>query len=213
MAASRDLGLPAPSASGLAAHVSDAKVRAALIRSLPELTATEGRPNVRLAEHPDSSPYQQGLDKNPANYVPLTPLSFLERTADVFPRRTAVIHGPWRADYAELRARSRRLASALERRGVRPGDTVAVDAAERAGDGRCPLRHPDGRRRDQRAERAPGARYHRLHPGPRRSQGAADRPRVFGRDQGRARAERSASRWWSTCRTRCSRCRASAWAS
>jgi fatty-acyl-CoA synthase len=81
---------------------------------------------VRLAEHPDSSPYQQNLDRNPANYVPLTPLSFLERTADVFPGRTAVIHGPWRADYALLRARSRRLASALERRGVRPGDTVAV---------------------------------------------------------------------------------------
>jgi fatty-acyl-CoA synthase len=86
----------------------------------------ERRPNVRLAEHPDSSPYQQDLDRNPANYVPLTPLSFLERTADVFPRRTAVIHGPWRADYALLRARSRRLASALARRGVRPGDTVAV---------------------------------------------------------------------------------------
>jgi fatty-acyl-CoA synthase len=81
---------------------------------------------VRFAEHPASSPYQQGLDKNPANYAPLTPLSFLERTADVFPDRTAVIHGSWRADYAELRARSRRLASALARRGVRPGDTVAT---------------------------------------------------------------------------------------
>ena len=53
---------------------------------------------MRFAEHPASSSYQQGLDKNPANYVPLTPLSFLERTADVFPNRTAVIHGPWRAD-------------------------------------------------------------------------------------------------------------------
>src|SRR5688500_2004289 len=82
--------------------------------------------SMRLAEHPASSPYQQGLDRNAANYVPLTPLSFLERTADVFPQRTAVIHGSWRADYAELRARSRRLASALERRGVRPGDTVAA---------------------------------------------------------------------------------------
>jgi fatty-acyl-CoA synthase len=86
----------------------------------------ERRPKVRLGKHPDSSPYQQGLDQNPANHAPLTPLSFLERTADVFPGRTAVIHGPWRADYAELRARCRRLASALERRGVRPGDTVAV---------------------------------------------------------------------------------------
>jgi fatty-acyl-CoA synthase len=81
---------------------------------------------VRFAEHPPSSPYQQGLDPNPANHAPLTPLSFLERAADVFPTRTAVIHGPWRADYAELRRRSRRLASALVRRGVGPGDTVAV---------------------------------------------------------------------------------------
>jgi fatty-acyl-CoA synthase len=46
---------------------------------------------VRLAKDPKSSPYQQGLDKNPANYAPLTPLSFLERTADVFPKRIAVI--------------------------------------------------------------------------------------------------------------------------
>jgi fatty-acyl-CoA synthase len=81
---------------------------------------------VRSAEHPASNPYQQGLDRNAANYAPLTPLSFLERAADVWPRRTAVIHGPWRADYATLRARCRRLASALERRGVRPGDTVAT---------------------------------------------------------------------------------------
>jgi fatty-acyl-CoA synthase len=81
---------------------------------------------VRFAEHPEDSPYQQGLDRNLANYAPLTPLSFLERAADVFPKRTAVIHGSWRADYAELRARCRRLASALAKRGVGPGDTVAT---------------------------------------------------------------------------------------
>ena len=81
---------------------------------------------MRFAEHPASSPYQQGLDKNPANYAPLTPLSFLERTADVFPQRTAVIHGPWRPTTPSCAQRCRRLASALERRGMRPGDTVAV---------------------------------------------------------------------------------------
>jgi fatty-acyl-CoA synthase len=81
---------------------------------------------VRFAEHPASNPYQEGLDRNAANYAALTPLSFLERTADVFPNRTAVIHGTWRADYTELRDRCRRLASALERQGVRPGDTVAT---------------------------------------------------------------------------------------
>ncbi len=81
---------------------------------------------MRFAEHPKTSPYQQDLDKNPANHAPLTPISFLERAADVYPGRTAVIHGSWRADYAELRRRCRKLASALAARGVRPGDTVAV---------------------------------------------------------------------------------------
>ena len=81
---------------------------------------------MRFARHPETSPYQQNLDRNPANYAPLTPISFLERAADVYPGRTAVIHGGWRADYAELRRRCRRLASALAGRGVRPGDTVAV---------------------------------------------------------------------------------------
>jgi fatty-acyl-CoA synthase len=81
---------------------------------------------MRFAEHPASSPFQQNLDQNPANHAPLTPLSFLERAADVWPGRTAVIHGSWRADYAELRRRARRLASALAGRGVQPGDTVAL---------------------------------------------------------------------------------------
>ncbi len=78
------------------------------------------------ALHPDDSPYQTGLDRNPANYAPLTPISFLERTADVYPQRTAWIHGAERCDYATFRARCRRLASALAGRGVAPGDTVAV---------------------------------------------------------------------------------------
>ena len=81
---------------------------------------------MRFAEHPASSPYQQGLDKNLANYAPLTPLSFLERTADVFPTRTAVIHGPWRADHTALRTRSRRLASALGRLRRRSAPAVEV---------------------------------------------------------------------------------------
>jgi fatty-acyl-CoA synthase len=79
-----------------------------------------------LAAHPEGSPYQAGLDRNPANHAPLTPLSFLERTADVYPRRTAWIHGGERCDYETFRARCRRLASGLAGRGVAPGDTVAV---------------------------------------------------------------------------------------
>jgi fatty-acyl-CoA synthase len=83
---------------------------------------------VKLAEHPPSSPYQRNLDRNQANYAPLTPLSFLERTADVFPRRIAWIHGDQRTSYADFRKRCRQLGCALARRGVRPGDTVTVMA-------------------------------------------------------------------------------------
>ena len=74
----------------------------------------------------DKSPYEAGLERNDANYVPLTPLSFLRRAAAVFPERTAWIHGARHASYAEFYARSRRLASALARRGVARGDTVAI---------------------------------------------------------------------------------------
>ena len=56
------------------------------------------------------SPYDIDLDRNPANYQPLTPLGFLERAAAVFPAHTAVIHGPLRRSYAEFYARTRRLA-------------------------------------------------------------------------------------------------------
>ena len=70
--------------------------------------------------------YDQGLDKNPANFTPLTPLSFLPKAAAVYPHRIAVIHGPRRFTWAELYARARRLASALKRRGVGKGTTVAA---------------------------------------------------------------------------------------
>ncbi len=73
-----------------------------------------------------STIFDSDLDKNPANYQPLTPLSFLERAADVFPDRQAVIHGGMRLTYRELRARAHRLASALAGRGIGRGDTVAV---------------------------------------------------------------------------------------
>ena len=95
---------------------------------------------MRFAEHPETSPYQQGLARNPANFVPLTPISFLERTADVFPDRLAVVHGGWRSTYAGLRERSRRLASALGRRGVKP---AAYSAGQKRLPGRakwCPVK-------------------------------------------------------------------------
>jgi fatty-acyl-CoA synthase len=72
------------------------------------------------------TPYDTDLDRNPANFQPLTPLTFLERAAAVYPGHTAVIHGKLRRSYAELYARTRRLASALARRGIGRGDTVSV---------------------------------------------------------------------------------------
>jgi fatty-acyl-CoA synthase len=72
------------------------------------------------------SVYDRDLDKNPANYQPLTPLVFLERAADVFPDHTAIVHGGRRTDYRTFRARAKKLASALAKRGIKRGDTVAV---------------------------------------------------------------------------------------
>jgi len=70
--------------------------------------------------------YDRDLDKNPANYQPLTPLSFLERAAQVYPDHLAVIHGDLRRTYRDFYARSRKLASALAKHGIKRGDTVAV---------------------------------------------------------------------------------------
>ncbi len=66
------------------------------------------------------------LAKNAANFVPLTPLTFIERSATVYPDRLAVVHGAVRRNWRETYARCRRLASALAAAGVGRGDTVAV---------------------------------------------------------------------------------------
>ncbi|MEP7069553.1 MAG: AMP-binding protein, partial [Usitatibacter sp.] len=70
--------------------------------------------------------YEKGLERNDANYTPLTPVSFLAKAARVYPERTAVIHGAVRRNWREVYQRARRLASALEKRGVKRGDTVAA---------------------------------------------------------------------------------------
>ncbi|MDA7428500.1 AMP-binding protein [Primorskyibacter aestuariivivens] len=69
---------------------------------------------------------ETGLEKNAANYVPLTPLSLLQRARDVFPDHLAVVYGPHRKTYAEYYARCTRLASALAQAGVAPGEVVAT---------------------------------------------------------------------------------------
>jgi fatty-acyl-CoA synthase len=75
---------------------------------------------------PGGERFERNLGKNAANYAPLTPLSFIERAAYVYPQRVAVIHGAQRYTWKETYARCRRLASALARRGIGPGDAVAV---------------------------------------------------------------------------------------
>jgi fatty-acyl-CoA synthase len=72
------------------------------------------------------TPYDIELDRNPANFQPLTPLTLLERAAQVFPNQRAIVHGPLRRNYAEFYGRTRKLASALSRRGIGRGDTVSV---------------------------------------------------------------------------------------
>ncbi|MCY7319503.1 MAG: acyl-CoA synthetase [Ramlibacter sp.] len=73
-----------------------------------------------------TSIFEQDLPRNAANHAPLTPLSFLERTAEIYPDRTAVIHGDLRRTWGQVDSRSRQLASALQRHGIGKGDTVAV---------------------------------------------------------------------------------------
>ena len=79
-----------------------------------------------MAEEP--AVWRQGLEKNQANFVALTPLSFLARTAAVYPHRLAIAHGAVRRNWGETYARCRRLASALARRGLGRGDVVATVA-------------------------------------------------------------------------------------
>ncbi len=77
---------------------------------------------------PHIDAYALGLGKNDANYVALSPLSFLKRSAFVYPNHIAVIHGDWQLTWRETYDRCRRLASALKKRGVGVGDTVALMA-------------------------------------------------------------------------------------
>jgi fatty-acyl-CoA synthase len=73
-----------------------------------------------------STPYDTDLDRNPANFQPLTPLSFLARAAEVYPDHTAIVHGKRSWTYREFFTRAKKLASALQKRGIKRGDTVAV---------------------------------------------------------------------------------------
>jgi fatty-acyl-CoA synthase len=78
---------------------------------------------------PRANPFERDLDRNAANYTPLSPLSLIARTAYTYPQHPAVVHGDRRYTWAEAYSRSRRLASALAQAGVGIGDSVALMAA------------------------------------------------------------------------------------
>lgn len=73
-----------------------------------------------------TSIYDQDLPQTPANFAPMSPLSFIERSAEVYPHRLAVVHGSLRQDWATTYRRCRQLASALSQAGIGKNDTVAV---------------------------------------------------------------------------------------
>ena len=90
------------------------------------LSSPSANPSGKTAKAMAKNPYNTDLDRNPANYQPLTPLTFLERAASVFPDHTAIVHGGLRRSYASFYTRARQLGSALQQVGMGRGDTVSV---------------------------------------------------------------------------------------
>ena len=88
-------------------------------RNEPERTAMTQAEGAAALLSGDPPPFERGLDRNAANFVPLSPVGFVERSALVYPRKVAIRHGRLAFTYAEFHERCRRLASALARRGIR----------------------------------------------------------------------------------------------
>jgi fatty-acyl-CoA synthase len=106
-----------------------ARRKAVATRRTTPKPAAGGRARPLARRRPAASSRQDlwaALKPGPANFAPLTPISFLPRTAEIHPDRIAVVHGTRRITYAAFYARARRLASALARRGIGRGDTVAA---------------------------------------------------------------------------------------
>jgi fatty-acyl-CoA synthase len=95
-------------------------------RNRRRIARAAARPAHPVKNHLARNPYDIDLDRNAANYQPLTPITFLERAAKVFPERVAIIHGARGWTYADFYTRTRKLASALARHGIKRGDTVAA---------------------------------------------------------------------------------------
>ena len=137
---------------------------------------------------PRTNPFERDLDRNAANYTPLTPLSLIARTAYTYPQQLAVVHGDRRYTWAETYARCRRLASALAQGGHRRRRHGRGDGGEHAGDGRGALRRADDGRRAQHAQHAARRRGDRVHARARRGEGADHRHRVRADDRAGAGA-------------------------
>ncbi len=130
-----------PAARKVASRKAAAKKKAVapkpVVRPAPR-RPVKSRPSVARIASPRPAPhkaallshniYERDLDKTPANYAPLTPLQFIERSASVYPDHVALVHGARRQSWAETYARCRRLASALDKVGIGVGDTVAIMA-------------------------------------------------------------------------------------
>lgn len=98
--------------------------------------------------------YAAGLERNPANFTALSPLTFLRKAAQVHPQRVALVHGERRLTWADEDARCRRLASALQRWGVGRGDTVAAMQQTRRRCSSCITARPCSARCSTRSIRA-----------------------------------------------------------
>ncbi len=124
----------APKKKSRAKVAPKAPARSAARKAPVRLAARNRRSSARPAARPAHpvktrlarNPYDMDLDRNAANYQPLTPITFLERAAKVFPERVAILHGTRGWTYADFYARTRKLASALARHGIKRGDTVAA---------------------------------------------------------------------------------------
>ena len=99
---------------------------AAVTRRAHSKTVRTAKTTTRPDKHRPRNIFRQGLRPNAANFVPLTPVSFLPRSAEIHPNRIAVIHGARRYTYCQFYDRARQLASALSCAGIRPGDTVSA---------------------------------------------------------------------------------------
>ncbi len=102
--------------------------------------------------------YDRDLERNPANFQPLTPLSFLERAAQVFPEHPAIVHARRTHTYAKFYARARRLASALAEARHPQGRHGRGDAGQHAADAGSALWRADDGRGAQRAQHAARSR-------------------------------------------------------